>query len=347
MEDLTEASAGSQYPAYNFTPLATFGNVEAKAIHEPLISQIARESAARFAPRMRDDGIVPRLRNHVARRGGEQSFYLVAAGILDGNDPLIDKGMRGNETGAADFDANGIHTFSDDRPHMLVKRSTIFLHGAVRAVLLLLTHDNVAPVFRERALALLPKMHAIVSNLATPENVAMIPDIAPNRGFLAGAVFQEIGLLTGDDSLVKIARQVMENTLTLQRNDGVFPEKGGSDTAYHSLSLFFLCRYVAMAADPEFRSIVLAAGQRGMDWLTARIDDNGVIDVSENTRVGPKGAKFLRGQRGAVSIGGQHSPQHIAYFGYLTGQQDKYYPIAAKVHAMNKQRIGANEDDDE
>ncbi len=74
--------------------------------------------------------------------------------------------------------------------------------------------------------------------------------------------------------------------LALERADGVFPEYGGFDSGYQSITLSCLARTESYEPGDMART---EAARRAASALSSRIDDKGRVDVSANSR----GTQFL------------------------------------------------------
>ena len=99
------------------------------------------------------------------------------------------------------------------------------------------------------------------------------------------------GVLLNREDLILRSRELIKQGLAQQNHDGSNPEKGGTDTSYHALGLYFAAQYDSIVADAGFKKDLRAMGEKGAKWLASKVLENGDIDASENTRTGPNGEK--------------------------------------------------------
>jgi hypothetical protein len=72
----------------------------------------------------------------------------------------------------------------------------------------------------------------------------------------------------------------------LQDPSGFNPEKGGYDCSYHSVGLVYAERYYDIVATEEEKKILSRMLQKGIDWLTTRVNPDGTLNAEGNTRTG-------------------------------------------------------------
>jgi hypothetical protein len=71
-----------------------------------------------------------------------------------------------------------------------------------------------------------------------------------------------------------------------QEDDGAITEHGGTDTGYQSLSITFIAGVLMVCnLHDTFRQQLTSCLDRATDWLLSRVDGNGEIDGSANTRM--------------------------------------------------------------
>lgn len=104
----------------------------------------------------------------------------------------------------------------------------------------------------------------------------------------AGLALAEAGLLLDDPGLLRAGAIKIEKLLDLQSPEGFFPEMGGPDTGYNSLTLSLLGRYRFVVGDQiprELEKRLLAAVERSLWWQSLFIDPYGsLISGRWNTR---------------------------------------------------------------
>jgi hypothetical protein len=120
---------------------------------------------------------------------------------------------------------------------------------------------------------------------------------APNRLLYDALAYHACGVLTGNKDAQKLSERFVARALSQWRSDGIFVEKGGSDTTYQAVSLrlaldLLLTGY--QAADGQRLSI---AWQSGAVWLGNRIMVDGRIDSTDNTRTCKGGESFMGAEK--------------------------------------------------
>lgn len=105
------------------------------------------------------------------------------------------------------------------------------------------------------------------------------PEVS-NQIAAAGAALYNYYLLSGDERYDAEARAKFARLLIAQDPSGFFPEYGGGDLGYHSLTLSLLARYYKHSKDPT----VLAALQRGIGVAEEHVRENGSFDYAASTR---------------------------------------------------------------
>ncbi len=86
--------------------------------------------------------------------------------------------------------------------------------------------------------------------------------------------------LTDDDTMGALADRRREALLDMQWADGVFPEYGGLDTGYQTITLGILARAMAHDADPRLRQAL----EKGEGAIRGRIGPDGRHDAAANSR---------------------------------------------------------------
>ena len=112
-----------------------------------------------------------------------------------------------------------------------------------------------------------------------------------HRFYMNGVALGLSGVLLNREDLILRSRELIKQGLARQNPDGSNPEKGGTDTSYHALGLYFAAQYDSIVADAGFKKDLRAMGEKGAKWLASKVLENGDIDASENTRTGPNGEK--------------------------------------------------------
>jgi hypothetical protein len=150
-----------------------------------------------------------------------------------------------------------------------------------------------------------------------------------NQLFSVAIALQESGVVAGDQSLT-----LVEQVLPRQGSDGTFPEKGGFNSKYQTVSLEHLARYASTLPDSPWRDVVMTALRKGTDRFIRTVDAAGVIDNSANTRTmacGPgvagEGAKGRK-----INI----VPLRLLYIGYLLDEGARLETLADQIQTVGQ-----------
>ena len=183
--------------------------------------------------------------------------------------------------------------------------------------LLVLRESPLGAKFKERIAGLMPKIRLAAKRLADGrEDLERHADgKSPNRLCIDANAFSLTGLLLGDERLKEIGRHFVERALALQREDGVFIERGGFDSSYQAVALLKL--EVRSMYFPDAK--VSNAIERGMKCELARIKPTGEVEVADNTRTGLGQEKFLGHEKG-VNYG--EVAQALLYHGVRCNKKD-------------------------
>jgi hypothetical protein len=116
---------------------------------------------------------------------------------------------------------------------------------------------------------------------------------APNRLLYDALAFQSCGKLEDDGDVTALSSRFVGTALGQYRADGVFVEKGGSDTTYQAVSVRLALDLLLAGYSAEDASQLNRAWQSGAIWLGNRIMADGRIDSTRNTRTCQGGESFL------------------------------------------------------
>jgi hypothetical protein len=318
------------------------GGFEAAFVRQPkparLLLADGREIAAKIGPDGTFPGTIGGRKGALAVESLRSAYYVVAAGVIssDGDkEQLLDKGLRAFEKG---FDFAGPDgSFPDERGGATKKQNSLhpkseFISAAARS-LLLLQQVDLPPRFRARVAALLPRLQQSARWLASTPDLEEFFGRAKNTNqmlFVATAL-QESGVATADPSLTQRAQGLVERILARQTPDGTFPENGGFDSGYQTVSLDLLARYVVTLPNGPWRERVMAALRRGTDRFVQAVDATGAIDGSANTRTVACGPERAGSEPKGKAI--DKFPLRLYYLGYLLNEQAKLEPVADRIHA--------------
>jgi hypothetical protein len=159
--------------------------------------------------------------------------------------------------------------------------------GELAFVVAVLMESELERPYRARLLELLPRLGRTAHYLTQPAQVEALErssEYLSKRYFVQSAAFSFTGLLLGDAQLEEAGRRFLDLGLGQQREDGAFITHGGTDSAYQGIILYHLAwsalRFPSPRADHALR--------RGGAWYLRQFDDRAALDVTENTRVGPR-----------------------------------------------------------
>lgn len=169
------------------------------------------------------------------------------------------------------------------------------------------------------------------ANWLTGQTAALkqVDKAAPNRLLFDALAFQACGQLVGDAKVQAFAEPFVGMALAQTRGDGVFVEKGGSDTTYQAVAVRLSLDLLLSSYSAKNRIELDRAWQRGAAWLGLRIMADGRIDSTGNTRTCAGGESFLGAEKKVwpPSVYGA-----LVYAGEL--KQDPQLADAAKRLAM-------------
>lgn len=135
-----------------------------------------------------------------------------------------------------------------------------------------------------------------------------------NQLFWAALSYELIHQVRSQPRLHGKAKTWIKLGLQRQSTQGVFPEKGGSDTNYQAVSLQMLNLFSCHNA--EARQIIQPYLRKGFTWLTRKVLPDNTMDISENTRTGKKQE---RGPSGEFKQGHLGDPEIFIFWSHLGG----------------------------
>jgi len=220
----------------------------------------------------------------------------VAAGLAFGNKDEVRWGLKVLAWGFAHMDADGMFNHHD-----CYHSASFFVESTAHA-LLLIEASNLRSEFRDAVNELKPKLLSAARWMVRPDVEALVwlgkkpannklPGCPPelpyaHRRYLDAAAMGEAGVLCHDNELIEKSVALIRNGIAFQRPDGVNPEKGGYDCHYQALGLGYACNYYQMVATGALRAEMKPVLDKAFAWLLTRINDDGTVDVTGNTRTG-------------------------------------------------------------
>ena len=213
------------------------------------------------------------------RTGGD----LILAGVADSRPDIIQRGLTVIRWGFAQQNPDGGWDCPD------VFHSVSFFVEATAHALLVLQASPYGAQFAPDIAALEPSLlrgacwmaRPDIDGQAQPSNVAFT-----HRRYLVAGALGQTGVLCGDAGLVRKARAYIRQGLALQDPSGFNPEKGGYDSSYNAVGLWYASRCYTIVADDSLRPAMYTMLQNANAWEATRITAGGAVKTYGNTRVG-------------------------------------------------------------
>lgn len=149
-----------------------------------------------------------------------------------------------------------------------------------------------------------------------------------HRRFLVAAALGEAGVLGNDSNLVEKSKSYIHEGIEMQDPSGYNPEKGGYDSSYDAVGLFYAERYYDLVADSETKAALQKMLEKGYAWLASRILPDGTINPVGNTRTGADQEKSRTGVVKGMNYGYTYKG---FYRWYLISGESNYQQLAEKV----------------
>ncbi len=214
-----------------------------------------------------------------AQRYGEG---LVISGLIKNDVRAIQAGFKMFDWGFARQSANGSFQGTGDPFH-----STSFFVQAVARTLLAIQQSPQSGKYAKQVAHYKPLLHraarwmisADVWKKGTKNNKPYT-----HRRYLVAAALGLTGKLTNDQNLIDYARYSIQDGLSLQRPDGVNPEKGGYDSSYQMVGVVYAQRWLAYFPNDPLAPQVVAMINQALTWEQTKILPTGEIGSRGNTR---------------------------------------------------------------
>ncbi|MEN6457494.1 MAG: hypothetical protein ABFC63_01065 [Thermoguttaceae bacterium] len=224
-------------------------------------------------------------------RGGFKSpefqrgaMHSLVRAVVRGDRAAIDEAWRAidatfkQQTDAGNFGRQG-------QPHGGPSAVAFWLADLGQAILVL-RESRLAPDYQDRIDRLLPKIQRAALWLAEPrrqDRLKREDADAPNRLLFDALAYGLSGVLTNQQPLKDAGRRFVDLAMAQFRaSDGVFLEKGGSDSSYQAVAALNLQVWLLYFPDPKLDEAASAA----VRWELGRIKPDGQVDVTGNTRTG-------------------------------------------------------------
>ena len=251
----------------------------------------------------------------------------VCAGVAAGNTAAVDRGLKilrwGFEHQAPDGSFNCPDAF----------HSTSFFVEATAHACLVLSGSQYASRYAAEVNWMRPYILKAAQWMTQPSVEAIgRRRNAPftHRCYLVAAALGEAGVLCESQPLIEKSKDYIREGVSLQDPSGFNPEKGGYDSSYHAVGLFYAERYYDVAADEETKKQLFRVLTKGYAWLQSRVEPDGTIDLTGNTRIGQGQELSRNGTAKKINYG-------MIYRGFyrwsLISGDSKYAQLAEKVVA--------------
>ncbi|MEH1935252.1 MAG: hypothetical protein V7L14_16470 [Nostoc sp.] len=247
------------------------------------------------------------------QRSGEE---LIIGGLIKNDPQAIEAGFKMFDWGFAHQVDDGSFSMTGDNFH-----STSFFVQSVAHTLLVIQQSPYSEKYADQVAKYKPLVHRAARWMIEP-NIWKI-GIRRNkpythRRYLVAAALGLTGKLTGDQELIQYAHKSIEDGLSLQRPDGVNPEKNGHDCSYQMVGMIYAQRWVTYFPQDTITPKVVAMINKSLLWEQTRILPSGEISTEGNTRT----AGEEKGRSGKVKgIDRKTALRGFAYWASVTGNQ--------------------------
>ena len=259
------------------------------------------------------------LRNQAGRwyiedqRPGEE---LIIGGLIKNDPQAVEAGFKMFDWGFAHQVDDGSFSMTGDRFH-----STSFFVEGVAHALLVIQQSSHSKQYAFQVAKYKPLVHRaarwMISSKVWEQGIRGNRPYT-HRRYLVATALGLTSKLTGDEELIKYARKSIEDGLSLQRPDGVNPEKNGHDSSYQIVGVIYAQRWVMYFPQETITPKVVAMINKSLLWEQTRILPSGEISTEGNTRT----AGEEKGRSGNVkTIDRKSALRAFAYWASVTGNQ--------------------------
>lgn len=235
----------------------------------------------------------------------------VRAGLIRGAPKLIRRGFR-----AFDY---AFRTQLDDGsfPSEHQAEAYAFFMQSVAHSVLLVRASRYAGRFDARMDGYVKRLRQASNHVIAPYawgEFALRNGSYTHSGYVMGAALTLTGRLTRREDLERYGRKALRLALDNQLSDGANPELGGYDVRYHMVGLTYAERYRVHFPDGKLALRVHNMINRGLAWMSQRIDSDGYINWRGSTRA----CSEIGSDGDAKSPGYPYAIRGFAYWGALT-----------------------------
>jgi hypothetical protein len=249
----------------------------------------------------------------------------VIAGLINNDDMAIQAGFKMFDWGFTHQKGDGSFSGTRDAFH-----STSFFVEAVARTILIIQQSPQAKRYASQVEHYIPLLSRAALWMIKPS--VLKHGLKNNEGFthryyLVASALGLTGKLTGNQELIAYAQQSIKQGLSLQRSDGVNPEKGGHDSSYQAVGVLFSQRWLVNFPDDQLASQVRLMIDKALDWEATMILPSGEVSSLGNTRTGGQ----ERNRVGRVKrVGSNFQFKAFAYWASVT-ENAKWQEIADRI----------------
>jgi hypothetical protein len=217
-------------------------------------------------------------------------WYLIGA-VVSGDTDAAEKAWHTVDTAFSYQKEDGAVVNENNLSKAANVRGTFFYLQELAHAIIIIQQSNMEPRFHDRINALLPKIRKACVLLSNNYDVIISDNtLAINRIVIAAKAFGLCGVILKDEKLIATSKKLIRHAISYRDKDGIFIEKGGRDSSYNAVSIFFGEVLALNLNIPEFEAVLPAA----VKWEMSRVKPSGEVDVTDNTRTGV-GKEFVAG----------------------------------------------------
>jgi hypothetical protein len=210
-------------------------------------------------------------------------YDAIAAGLANNDTIAINRGLRIFNWGYKQQQPDGSFSCPD------AFHSTSFFIEATAHSVLLLEASSYSKKYKSMTDKLKPKILKAALWMIQPEvetEGKQKNQPYTHRRYLVAAALGETAILTNNQDLLAKSWEYILEGIRLQDATGFNPEKGGYDCSYHAVGLVYAERYYDIVANEEQKKVLYKMLQKGINWLSTRVKEDGTLDATGNTRTG-------------------------------------------------------------
>lgn len=249
-----------------------------KILTDPLAEQILQTMFTPERDIAANGAVGPNQEGYLnIRPQADGSYFALTLGVARSDDALIERGVRALEFGLPYQKADGSFEKSSKQD---VARFVLF---GLRSYSLL-ENSAYADQYSTRLEHIFEAL--LRSDIFLLELLSQHPEIyeATNQVTMLAYVFIIGGQEGENEALLAKGDELLQWVLTVQREDGVFPELGGHDSHYQTVSLMALTNIHLHSENEDHQRAIYPALQAGLEWGESKISSTGYINDEGNTR---------------------------------------------------------------